>query len=177
MKIGSKLALYKLKLEYDGEKGKIYKATAIENFSVKTPYGKTWEQHFINNIVIYTDLELEIANFDVEIEPKVIRKKDGTTYEIKQSPLCFDRISNREKSIIRVLDFEYKITNKRDRNGNLIYNESQKKPYVNEFWYIYKCEYNYKGWKLNKKTESKIDFIDSNGKKIELPVFEEEELI
>ena len=140
MKIGSKLALYKLKLEHEGEKGKVYKATAVENFQAKTPYGNIMEQQFINNIIIYTDLDLEIANFDKELQPKVIKKKDGTSFEIKQPALCFERISNPDKSIITVLDFEYKVLNGRNKQGNILYTQD-KKPYINSNFYIYKCIY------------------------------------
>lgn len=151
MRIGSKLALYKLKLVYDGEKGKVYQATAVENFQVKTKYGNDWEYHFIPNITIYTNLELEIANFDKDIEPKVFTKKDGTTFEVKQSSVSFDRISNPEKSIIRVLDFEYKIVNKRDKKGNLVYRPDKNVPYEIPTFCIYKCEYDYPDWRLPEK--------------------------
>lgn len=216
MKVGSKLALYKLKLEYDGEKGKIYKATAVENFSVKTSYGNTFEQHFINNIIIYTNLELEIANFDIDLPPKLYKKRDGSTYEFKQPTLSFERISNPKKSIIRVLDFEYKIFNCRDKYNKIKYNANTKNPMEVSNWIIYDCEYDYPNWKFPEndiqqelaeykkknirleqkilKLENKIQeykelkskshksnpkklFVDSNGKKIELPTFDDEELI
>ena len=159
MKIGSKLALYKLKLEFDTEKGKMYKATAVENFQVKTPFGQVWEQHFINNIIIYTDLELEIANFDVELEPKTFLRKDGSTYELKPSPLSFERISNPEKSIIRVIDFEYRITNQRMKNGRIIYKQGTNSPNENAVFAIYKCEYDCVGWCMPEKScEKKLKY-------------------
>lgn len=166
MKIGSKLALYKLKLEYENEKGKIYKATAVENFQVKTPYGNAWEQHFINNIIIYTNLELEIANFDVELPPKTIETKDGRTFEIKQSPLSFDRISNPEKSIIRVIDFEYKINNLRNKKGQIVYKQDKKIPQEFANWIISNCEYDYAGWKLPEKVfENQIKYYKKQHEK------------
>ena len=171
MKIGSKLAIYKLKLAYDGEKGKIYQATVVENFQVKTQYGNDWEQHFINNILIYTDLELEIANFDKKLAPKVFTKKDGSTFQVEQSQLCFERISNPEKSIIRVLDFEYKIINKRNKKGNILYRPDKNCPYENQNWHIYKCEYDFAGWKLPEKAiETEIKYYKKQHEKWKVDV-------
>lgn len=92
MKKYSKCAIYTLEKFTNNEGGTFYDATLIENtYNPKIPYGNKWEMTFYK-CQIYTDLELEIANFDLDLD---------------KNKYSFVNISNPEKSIIRVLDFEY----------------------------------------------------------------------
>lgn len=92
MKKYSKCAIYTLEKFTNNEGGTFYDATLIENtYNPKIPYGNKWEMTFYK-CQIYTNLELEIANFDLDLD---------------KNKYSFVNISNPEKSIIRVLDFEY----------------------------------------------------------------------
>lgn len=154
MKIGSKLAIYKLKLEHEEGENKIYKSTVIENIQVRTAVGYAWEQHFLN-VIIYTTLNLELAEFDKEIPPKEITTKKGDVFTIKQPPYCFERISNPKNSVIRVLDFEFKQSLKRDKKGKILQNTKSK----NENFVITQCELDFDGWCLpEKKFEKQIKY-------------------
>lgn len=92
MKKYSRCAIYTLEKFENKEGGTFYDATLVENtYNPKIPYANKWEMTFYK-CQIYTDIELEIANFDLDLD---------------KNKLSFVNISNPEKSIIRVLDFEY----------------------------------------------------------------------
>lgn len=92
MKKYSKCAIYKLEQHETKEGKKFYDATLVENtYNPKIPYANKWEMTFYK-CQIYADIELETANFDLDLD---------------KNKYAFINISNPEKSIIRVLDFEY----------------------------------------------------------------------
>lgn len=135
MRKNSKCAIYKLK-EIEGKDGsKFYDAVVVENiYNSKKPHGN-WEMSFVK-CTIFTDLPLEIANWDLELD---------------KNPYAFVNISNPEHSIIRVLDFSVESQSAwrgdqpvKDSNGKQIYNQ---KFYVNE------CEFDTPTWKSE---ESKL---------------------
>ena len=81
--------------------------------------------------------------------------------------MSFERISNPKKSIIRVLDFEYKINNKRNAQGKIIYRPDKNAPYEYENWLIHNCEYDYAGWRLPEKVfEKQINYYKTQNNKL-----------
>ena len=134
MKKYSKCAIYKLeKIEtQDGQW--FYNATLVENtYNPKIPYKNKWEMTFYK-CQIYTDLELEIANFDLELD---------------KNKLSFVNISNPEKSIIRILDFD--IVNRTMWKGTVQLKNEFGKPKVNEYLAINQCEYNTDNFKTEER--------------------------
>lgn len=134
MKKYSKCAIYTLeKIEF-GEGQSFYNATLVENtYNPKIPYGNKWEMTFYK-CQIYTSLNLEIANFDLELD---------------KNKYSFINISNPEKSIIRVLDFEY--VNRTMWKGKTQLKSEIGKPKVNQYIAINKCEYDKVGYKTEER--------------------------
>ena len=134
MKKYSKCAIYTLeKIEF-GEGDSFYNATLVENtYNPKIPYMNKWEMTFYK-CQIYTDLELEIANFDLELD---------------KNKLSFVNISNPEKSIIRVLDFEY--VNRTMWKGRTQLKNEMGKAKVNQYIAINKCEYHTDNFKTEER--------------------------
>lgn len=134
MKKYSKCAIYTLeKIEF-GEGQSFYNATLVENtYNPKIPYGNKWEMTFYK-CQIYTDLELEIANFDLELD---------------KNKYSFVNISNPQRSIIRVLDFEY--VNRTMWRGKTQLKNEVGKPKVNQYIAINKCEYNTDNFKTEER--------------------------
>lgn len=155
MKIGSKLAIYKIDKVFDGKKGKIYKATVIENIQNFNNGIAVWEQHFFNGVSIHTDLELEEAKFDIELEEYTITYKSGKSFTKKPNQFAFERISNPEHSVIRVLDFAYNKTflydKKRNRKKERLPRSTKEVVIVKDDIEIYDCEYDKPDWCLPEK--------------------------
>jgi len=163
MKIGSKLAIKRLKTFTTKEGKKFYNATLVEaTLNSKIMKGNKWEYNlYLANI--YTDLELEEAKYDLELPEKKIEyftpEGEKKEFFVKANKLDPARISNPDHSIIRVLDFEFKSTTvqengkvKTNENGKIIFNHTLS---------IGKCEYDIDGWKLpDKKLELRVATIE-----------------
>jgi len=163
MKIGSKLAIKRLKTYTTKDGRKFYNATLVEaTLNSKIKKGNKWEYNlYLANI--YTDLELEEAKYDIELEKKKIEyyTPDGEKKEFFVEPNRLDvaRISNPDHSIIRVLDFEFKSTTMQE-NGKPKKNEYGKVIYNNTLA-ITKCEYDCVNWKLpDKKLELRVSAVE-----------------
>lgn len=163
MKIGSKLAIKRLKIFTTKEGKKFYNATLVEaTLNSKIMKGNKWEYNlYLANI--YTDLELEEAKYDLELPEKKIEyftpEGEKKEFFVKANKLDPARISNPDHSIIRVLDFEFKSTTvqengkvKTNENGKIIFNHTLS---------IGKCEYDIGGWKLpDKKLELRVATVE-----------------
>lgn len=162
MQIGSKLAILKLEEVSDN----YYKADLIEYiYNIKIPYKNKWELQQYYNIMIQTDLPLEVAKFDKKIEPKVCKKQNGDTYTIEENKYSFERISNPENSIIRILDFKFEKNNAYTKKGKPIMRNDMNRQRVNEIFTITNCEFDCIGWKLpDKQLESKIKYMEKKHK-------------
>lgn len=134
MKKYSKCAIYTLE-KYDNQQGGFfYDATLVENtYNPKIPYANKWEMTFYK-CQIYTDLELEIANFDLDLD---------------KNKYSFINISNPEKSIIRVLDFEY--VNRTLWKGKTQLKNETGKPKIKQYIAISACEYDKEGFKTEER--------------------------
>ena len=134
MKKYSKCAIYTLE-KYDNQQGgTFYDATLVENtYNPKRPFASKWEMTFYK-CQIYTDLELEIANFDLDLD---------------KNKYSFINISNPEKSIIRVLDFEY--VNRTLWKGKTQLKNEVGKPKIKQYIAISNCEYDKEGFKTEER--------------------------
>lgn len=139
MKKYSKCAIYSLEQFESEENGKFYVAKLVENtYNPKIPYKNKWEYTFYK-CQIYTDLPLEIANFDLELD---------------KNKMNFINISNPEHSIIRVLDFEY-INRTQWKGKNQVKNDLGK-PIYNQYIVINKCEFDYQGYKSEERKDKEL---------------------
>lgn len=130
MRVGSKVAIYSIIKKANGPKGQFYVAKFVEminNLDRGTP--NKWESS-IQQVLINTDLELEAANFDLE--------------EDKKNKYAFKNISNPDKSIIRVEDFEVTFPTVWHK-GKQKFTENRR-PAVKTVYIIHKCSYD-KGYK------------------------------
>ena len=134
MKKYSKCAIYTLEKVEFGEGQSFYNATLVENtYNPKIPYGNKWEMTFYK-CQIYTSLNLEVANFDLELD---------------KNKYSFINISNPEKSIIRVLDFEY--VNRTMWRGKTQLKNEMGKAKINQYIAINECEYDKQGYKTEER--------------------------
>ena len=134
MKKYSKCAIYTLQKYENQQGGTFYDATLVENtYNPKIPYANKWEMTFYK-CQIYTDLELEVANFDLDLD---------------KNKYSFINISNPEKSIIRVLDFEY--VNRTQWKGQTQLKTEMGKPVVKQYIAISNCEYDKNGYKTEER--------------------------
>lgn len=93
MKRGSKLAIKKLKLITPKEGSPFYSVTVVENVNNPSkPFAVKWETVFYEGYIFDTSKELEEADFSLG-ENKI--------------KYHFDNIANKDKSVIRVLDFDF----------------------------------------------------------------------
>lgn len=139
MKKYSKCAIYSLEQFENEENGKFYVAKLVENtYNPKIPYKNKWEYTFYK-CQIYTDLPLEIANFDLELD---------------KNKMNFINISNPEHSIIRVLDFEY--VNRTQWKGKNQVKNDLGKPIYNQYIAINKCEFDYQGYKTEERKDKEL---------------------
>lgn len=143
MKLNSRMAIYKLeKLEYkikndDGEDevGVFYKATLAENtYNPKRPFRNKWELSFYD-CIINSELELEVANFDLGVDEK--------------NKLSFENISNPAKSIIRILEFE--ISHRTAWKGRNQLRTKTGFPITNKNIIVRKIEYDKVGFKSEER--------------------------
>lgn len=140
MKKYSKCAIYSLEEFESEENGKFYVAKLVENtYNPKIPYTNKWEYTFYK-ANIYTDLPLEIAKFDLELD---------------KNKMNFINISNPEHSIIRVLDFEY--VNRTLWKGKTQCKNDMDKPLFNQYIAINKCEFDYQGYKSEERKEKDLE--------------------
>lgn len=134
MKKYSKCAVYALEQFTNSEGGTFYDATLVENtYNPKIPYGNKWEMTFYK-CQIYTDIELEIASFDLGVS---------------KNALSFENISNPAHSIIRVLDFED--VNRTMWRGKTQIKDDMGKPKYKKYIAVYKCEYDYPQYKTEER--------------------------
>lgn len=134
MKKYSKCAIYKLEQFENSEGQKFYEATLIENtYNPKIPYTNKWEMTFYK-CQIYTNLELEIADFSLDLD---------------KNQYAFINISNPEKSIIRVLDFEY--VNRTCWKGTSKLKSEAGKDIIKQYIAIHSCEYDKVGFKSEER--------------------------
>lgn len=139
MKKYSKCAIYSLEQFESEENGKFYVAKLVENtYNPKIPFKNKWEYTFYK-CQIYTDLPLEIANFDLELD---------------KNKMNFINISNPEHSIIRVLDFEY--VNRTQWKGKNQVKNDLGKPIYNQYIAINKCEFDYQGYKTEERKDKEL---------------------
>lgn len=134
MKRYSKCAVYALEQVTTKEGSTFYDATLVENtYNPKIPYKNKWEMTFYK-CQIYTDIELEVANFDLGVS---------------KNALSFENISNPAHSIIRVLDFEY--VNRTCWKGQKQIKNDMEKPIYKQYIAINKCEYDYPQYKTEER--------------------------
>lgn len=139
MKKYSKCAIYSLEQFENEENGKFYVAKLVENtYNPKIPFKNKWEYTFYK-CQIYTDLPLEIANFNLELD---------------KNKMNFINISNPEHSIIRVLDFEY--VNRTQWKGKNQVKNDLGKPIYNQYIAINKCEFDYQGYKTEERKDKEL---------------------
>ena len=136
----SRCAIYKLKDCYNWKGEKFYEAQVVELVrNSQNPTKDKWEISLVK-CVIFTDLPIEVANFDLEKE---------------KNPLSFENISNPEHSIIRVLDFSVENVQawgkkEGSKYKNRLVTQDGKKV-INQKFYIHECEFDYKGWKSEER--------------------------
>lgn len=153
MKKYSKCAIYALEKFTTKDGLTFYDATLIENtYNPKIPFTNKWEMTFYK-CQIYTDLKLEIANFDL-----------GAS----KNALSFENISNPAHSIIRVLDFEY--VNRTCWKGQNQVKNDMEKPIYRQYIAINKCEYDYPQYKSEERKmtdlEKRLDTQKKNNNKL-----------
>ena len=140
MKKYSKCAVYALEEFTNKEGQRFYDATLVENtYNPKIPYTNKWEMTFYK-CQIYTDLELETANFDL-----------GVT----KNPISFENISNPAHSVIRVLDFEY--VNRTQWKGQSQVKNDMGKAKVKQYIAISKCVYDTPQFKSEERQIADIE--------------------
>ena len=140
MKKYSKCAIYSLEQFTTKDGSTFYDATLVENtYNPKIPFANKWEMTFYK-CQIYTDLELEIANFDLGVS---------------KNALSFENISNPAHSIIRVLDFEY--VNRTCWKGQNQVKNDMNKPIYRQYIAINKCEYDYPQYKSEERKMADIE--------------------
>lgn len=140
MKRYSKCAIYSLEQFTTKDGSTFYDATLVENtYNPKIPFANKWEMTFYK-CQIYTDLELEIANFDLGVS---------------KNALSFENISNPTHSIIRVLDFEY--VNRTCWKGKNQVKNDMNKPIYRQYIAINKCEYDYPQYKSEERKMTDLE--------------------
>lgn len=134
MKKYSRCAIYTLEQFTNNEGQSFYEATLVENtYNPKIPYMNKWEMTFYK-CQIYTDLELEVADFSLDLD---------------KNQYSFVNIANPEKSIIRILDFEY--VNRTMWKGKTKLKNDMGKDRVKQFIAIHACEYDKAGYKSEER--------------------------
>lgn len=144
MEIGSKIAITKLKKVEPKNAEPFYLASACEYvYNKDKRLGGNWETAFYNNLYIFTDLELEVADFSLESE-------SPNKYDFK-------KISNPEKSIIRVLDFKYTPLTQWEKDGFNQKRDDYGKPLIKQNFFLINIEYDKAGWK---REESRVKILE-----------------
>lgn len=93
MERGSKLAIKKIKKVEPKDGEPFYAMTLMENvYNPQKPFANKWETVFYEGYVFDTSVEFECADFSLD--------------ENKQK-YHFDNIANKDKSMLRVLDFKF----------------------------------------------------------------------
>lgn len=125
MRVGGKVAIYSIlsKSDKTGKQYYVAKVSEMVNNNRRATPNK-WECS-IQQVLISTDLELEEAKFDLDLD--------------KQNKYAFKNISNPEKSIIRIEDFNVE-THTVWVNGRQKYDE-YRKPSTRLIYTINKCCY------------------------------------
>lgn len=148
MEIGSKIAITKLKKVEPKGAEPFYLISCCEYvYNKDKRLGGSWETAFYNNVYVFTDLELEIADFSLETD-------STNKYDFK-------KIANPEKSILRVLDFKYTPLTQWERDGFTQKRDDYGKPLIKQNFFLTKVEYDKAGWK---REESRVKLLE---KKIE----------
>lgn len=154
MEIGSKIAITKLKKVEPKNAEPFYLASACEYvYNKDKRLGGNWETAFYNNIYIFTDLELEIADFSLETE-------SPNKYDFK-------KISNPEKSIIRVLDFKYTPLTQWEKNGFTQKKDDYGKPLIKQNFFLTSIEFDKQGWK---REETRLRLLEKKFEELKLSV-------
>lgn len=132
MEIGSKLAIKKLKLVQPKNGQPFYLATVFEKvYNSKNPVLK-WETVFYNDVYIFdTSLDLEEADISLAVNTK--------------DKYSFDNIANKDKSMIRVLDFKFE--RHTQWKGRDMVKDDYGKPILKDIHYLNKISVGDKVWK------------------------------
>lgn len=121
MERGSKLAIHKLKLVEPKNGQPFYKAIVFEKvYNSKKTLGGCWETAFYDAYIFNVELELEEADRSLGVNEK--------------DKYSFDNIANKDKSIIRVIDFKYE--NHTEWRGGEQVKDDYGKPVVKPVFYL-----------------------------------------
>lgn len=143
MRKNSKVSIYKLEKAESDKFKYFYKATLCELVrNSKKKKGGPWEYVFYNGVRIYTDKELEVANYDLGLN--------------KEQLLDFVNISNPQHSILRILDFSYENITCYTMNGAML-TDSSGRPKKTQKLIIYDFDYDCVGWKPEESKEKDLD--------------------
>ena len=121
MERGSKLAIHKLKLVEPKNGQPFYKAIVFEKvYNSKKTLGGCWETAFYDAYIFNMELELEEADRSLGVNEK--------------DKYSFDNIANKDKSIIRVIDFKYE--NHTEWRGGEQVKDDYGKPVIKPVFYL-----------------------------------------
>ena len=121
MERGSKLAIHKLKLVEPKSGQPFYKAIVFEKvYNSKKTLGGCWETAFYDAYIFNMELELEEADRSLGVNEK--------------DKYSFDNIANKEKAIIRVIDFKYE--NHTEWRGGEQVKDDYGKPVIKPVFYL-----------------------------------------
>lgn len=132
MEIGSKLGIKKLKLVEPKEGNPFYLATVFEKvYNTKNQFC-AWETVFYNDVYIFdTSIELEEADLSLGVNEK--------------DKFSFDNIANKDKAIIRVLDFKFE-KHTIWKSGEMV-KDDYGKPVLKDIHYLKKISVGNKTWR------------------------------
>ena len=132
MEIGSKLAIQKIKLVKPDKGEPFYLVSLFEKVYNSKNKMCAWETVFYNDVYIFdTSLELEEADRSLDVN--------------KKDKFSFDNIANKDKSMIRVLDFKFE-KHTVWRNGNQVKDDFGK-PVLKDVFYLKKITTGDKAWR------------------------------
>ena len=132
MEIGSKLGIKKVKLVEPKNGEPFYLITAFEKvYNSKNPILK-WETVFYNDVYVFdSSLELEEADMSLGVNTK--------------DKFSFDNIANKDKAIIRVLDFKFE-KHTVWKSGEQV-KDDYGKPVLKDIHYLKKISLGDKAWR------------------------------
>ena len=121
MERGSKLAIHKLKLVEPKNGQPFYKAIVFEKvYNSKKTIGGNWETAFYDAYIFNMELELEEADRSLGVNEK--------------DKFSFDNIANKDKSVIRVIDFKFE-NHTEWKNGEQL-KDDYGKPVIKPIFYL-----------------------------------------
>lgn len=132
MEIGSKLGVYKVKLVEPKNGESFYLITAFEKVYNSKNRFCSWETVFYNDIYVFdTSVEIEAADLSLAANEK--------------DKYSFDNIVNKDKAIIRVLDFKFEKHTAWKNNEQI--KDDYGKPVLKDIFYIKKLSLGNKQWR------------------------------